>query len=564
MFVMFKKIVSVSLLLVAIIGLTPQMIHAAPGVSVLPAEQNGIREKITLLTKQLQLLQLQLVQSTTVSSTSVAKTPLYPSSVVGTDFDYITDADPNAFQCLEYVGYKPFEMPDKTSDTAPLVQDAFVFNAHFSDGTSVGIALDKDFGSRGVAEADAMRYTSRLGKFPTLYRSNLNHIVVHKGGVDTTAFAEDKGHFFVIYSDNATKRIGTHDLEETFFHEGTHATIQDSYIRTTAWQNAKAADNAYITNYAGSEDQEDFAESALFAYTLIHNPERFPVTDRVNIETTIPNRIAFFRTIYTSPRTYSVGPVNAACLPKDTTAPSAPTGLSGSEASRNQIKLTWKASTDAVGVTNYLIERCQGASCTSFSQIGTASSTTYTTSGLAATTDYRFRVRATDAAGNRSAYSTVINYTTSQSVTPSPETVTVFLDTFESSLNWTKKGDVARHTGTPKVGSYSVQLKATSSIEKTISLSGYKNAKVSFKMGAHSLDNKKENLQAHYYNGSAWVLLAEIINDSANENNKLNTYTFSLPTSLNGQSKFKLRFTLNGSGVEDYGYVDDVKVTGTK
>lgn len=232
-----------------------------------------------------------------------APAPLYPSSVVGTDFDFITDNDPDAFQRLEYLGFIQFEMPDKRPNSEPLVQDAYVFEAYFNDGTQISIAMDKDFGSREVAEQDAQRYTPRLGKLPTLYRMNIGHIVVHKGGPDTTAFSEDKGHFFIIYSDNATKRIGTHDLEETFFHEGTHASIQSSYLNSAAWQNAKAADNAHVTEYAKTEDQEDFAESALFAYTIIYHPERIPVSERVKIEQLIPNRIAFFRSIFTAPPT---------------------------------------------------------------------------------------------------------------------------------------------------------------------------------------------------------------------------------------------------------------------
>lgn len=232
-----------------------------------------------------------------------AVAPLYSSSVVGTDFDFITDDDPDAFERLEYVGFEQFEMPDKRSESEPLVQDAYLFKAYFSDGTQLGIAMDKDFGSREAAEQDAERYTSRLGKLPILYRMNINHIVVHTGGADTTAFAEDKGHFFVIYSDNATKRIGTHDLEETFFHEGTHASIQSNYLTSTAWKQAKAADGAFVTKYAGTDDQEDFAESALFAYTIIHHPERIPAGDRQKIEQTIPNRIAFFRNIFSAPPT---------------------------------------------------------------------------------------------------------------------------------------------------------------------------------------------------------------------------------------------------------------------
>ncbi len=224
--------------------------------------------------------------------------PLYRSSVVGTDFDFITENDPSTFDRLEYAGLKEFEMPDKRGSGEPLLQDAHVFDAHFTDGTKVSIALDKDFGTRQAAEQDAMRYAPRLGKLPSLYRQNLRHIVVHQGGVDTTAFAEDKGNFFVLYSENATKRIGTHDLEETLFHEATHASIQVNLLNGAAWKKAKTLDNAYITNYAETEDQEDFAESALFAYTLIHHPERFPTVDREKIARQIPNRIAFFRNVY--------------------------------------------------------------------------------------------------------------------------------------------------------------------------------------------------------------------------------------------------------------------------
>jgi hypothetical protein len=233
------------------------------------------------------------------SSISSTPAPLYRSSVVGTDFDFITESDPSAFERIEYVEFKEFEMPDKRRTGEPLIQNAHVFDSYFTDGTKIRIALDKAFGSRQAAEQDVMRYTPRLGKLPSLYRQNLSHVVVHKGGADTTAFAEDKGHFFVIYSDNATKRIGTHDLEETFFHEGTHASIQARYLGGSAWDNAKRLDNAYITNYAKTKDQEDFAESALFAYTLIYHPERFPADERAKIEKQIPNRIAFFRSVYT-------------------------------------------------------------------------------------------------------------------------------------------------------------------------------------------------------------------------------------------------------------------------
>ena len=239
-----------------------------------------------------------LPASTQRAPDAPAASPLYRSSVVGTDFDFITDDDPDAFARLEYVGFEQFEMPDKRAGDEPLVQNAYLFDAHFADGATITFALDREFGSREAAEQDVVRYMPRIGKLPMLYRRNIRHVVVHKGGADTTAFAEDKGHFFVIYSGNAAERIGTHDLEETFFHEGTHASIQASHLAGAAWSEAKSLDGAYITEYATTDDQEDFAESALFAYTIIHHPERFPPAERERIGKQIPNRIAFFRKVY--------------------------------------------------------------------------------------------------------------------------------------------------------------------------------------------------------------------------------------------------------------------------
>ena len=103
----------------------------------------------------------------------------------------------------------------------------------------------------------------------------------------------------------------------------------------------------------------------------------------------------------------------AATLPGgDTTPPTAPSGLGATAASSSQVNLAWTAATDTVGVTGYLVERCTGAGCNSFAQIGTATGTTFNSTGLAATTSYSYRVRATDAAGNLSPFSNIASATT--------------------------------------------------------------------------------------------------------------------------------------------------------
>ncbi len=96
----------------------------------------------------------------------------------------------------------------------------------------------------------------------------------------------------------------------------------------------------------------------------------------------------------------------------DTTAPSTPSGLTATAASANQVNLSWTASNDNVGVTGYRVERCTGATCTVFTQVGTPTTTTFNDTGLTPSTTYRYQVRAVDAAGNFSAYSTIASATT--------------------------------------------------------------------------------------------------------------------------------------------------------
>jgi len=96
----------------------------------------------------------------------------------------------------------------------------------------------------------------------------------------------------------------------------------------------------------------------------------------------------------------------------DTTPPSIPTAPAASVIGSTQIDLSWAPSTDNAGVSGYRVERCQGAGCSSFVQIAAPTGTSYSNTGLAGGTSYSYRVRATDAAGNLSGYSTVATATT--------------------------------------------------------------------------------------------------------------------------------------------------------
>lgn len=102
----------------------------------------------------------------------------------------------------------------------------------------------------------------------------------------------------------------------------------------------------------------------------------------------------------------------------DTTPPTAPTNLKASVISSSQINLTWTASTDNVGVTNYKVFRNNV-------QVGQNLNPSFNNTGLTANTTYTYYVIAYDAAGNSSPKSASVSATTAGSVTITVSNVAV-------------------------------------------------------------------------------------------------------------------------------------------
>lgn len=90
---------------------------------------------------------------------------------------------------------------------------------------------------------------------------------------------------------------------------------------------------------------------------------------------------------------------------QDTVAPSVPSNLAASSTTIASTDLSWTASTDNVGVTNYSMYQDNVA-------LVSTQTTSHTVNGLIANTSYSFKVKARDAAGNESGFSNVINVQT--------------------------------------------------------------------------------------------------------------------------------------------------------
>jgi chitinase len=130
----------------------------------------------------------------------------------------------------------------------------------------------------------------------------------------------------------------------------------------------------------------------------------------------------------------------------DTSAPTIPTNLTTATISPTQINLAWTAATDNVTVTGYAIFR-------DGSELATTTNTTFHNTGLTASTTYSYLVKAFDAAGNRSASSTIASATTlatsTDSTTPSvPTNLSAnVISATQINLNWSTSTDNIAVTG---------------------------------------------------------------------------------------------------------------------
>lgn len=95
----------------------------------------------------------------------------------------------------------------------------------------------------------------------------------------------------------------------------------------------------------------------------------------------------------------------------DTTAPTTPPAPTATAKSASQIDVRWTAAKDNVGVAGYRVLRNGVA-------VATATGASFSDSGLAPSTSYRYSVMAFDAAGNQSSASLTASATTTAAATP--------------------------------------------------------------------------------------------------------------------------------------------------
>lgn len=241
----------------------------------------------------------------------------------------------------------------------------------------------------------------------------------------------------------------------------------------------------------------------------------------------------------------------------DTQAPTTPSSLSASNITSSSFDIAWNASTDNVGVTGYNVYL--GGTLD-----GTTNSTSYSFSGLSASTAYNVSVSAYDAAGNTSSQAST-NATTSGGGGGSQ---VLTADFFESGLDgWIDGGsDCFRYGGSRSYeGNRSIRIRDNSNssrMTKSVDVSGYASVEVEFYFYAYSMENG-EDFWLRYNDGSGWVTVASWARGTDFNNNTFYSTTVTLDaSSFSLTSNAQFRFQNDASANGDHIYIDAVTITG--
>ncbi|MEW9711370.1 family 14 glycosylhydrolase, partial [Paenibacillus sp. SI92] len=225
----------------------------------------------------------------------------------------------------------------------------------------------------------------------------------------------------------------------------------------------------------------------------------------------------------------------------DTIAPSVPTNVAVSGKTGSSVSLSWTASTDNVGVTGYEIWR-DGA------KVGTSTTTSYTSSGLAAGTTYSYTVKAYDAAGNVSAASAAVSATT-DTVTTNSVTVyykrgyaTPFIHYRPTGGTWTTAPGVSM-----PVSEYPAYNKVTVNIGTATQLEAV------FNNGSGTWDNNNSN--NYLFNVGSWTFTPSSNGGpgsiTAAPTGDGDTIAPSVPTNVNASAKTDTTVTLSWTASTD-------------
>jgi len=151
----------------------------------------------------------------------------------------------------------------------------------------------------------------------------------------------------------------------------------------------------------------------------------------------------------------------------------------------------------------------------------------------------------------------------------------IFFDTFDpltpASNGWTVVSSPDWQTAAPVNGTRSIRFRGSTAtgpdeaIYRSVPTTGYSEINVSYRLGAQSLDSSSEYFAAQYSTnaGGSYTDITRITGPYTGSTTFTSYTSGAIPTAADNQaSNFWVRIGIWASATNDYGWIDDVKVTG--
>ncbi len=230
----------------------------------------------------------------TATGLAVARTPQAADppyhGTVWVDPDIISSSDPTAFQEIAAAGRGERTMFDRRV-SGWITVNAYLFIAQFDDGLTAEVQVNPEFGSASAALAEANKYGRVIGRLPTVLRTDVETVWIHKGN-HLLGGGNDNILIHVDHAENSKKKGF---LEEELVHEGAHTSLDPKHSAALDWISAQKGDGNFISTYARDyPKREDIAESFLSYLAVRYRSARISQSYEQTILKTIPNRIAYF------------------------------------------------------------------------------------------------------------------------------------------------------------------------------------------------------------------------------------------------------------------------------
>lgn len=205
------------------------------------------------------------------------------------DPDIITSADPTALESVTANGTGQRSMYDRRVEDFITVE-AHLFDIVFDDGLTAEVRVNPEFAAADALAA-AQKYARALGHLPTILRSEMQTVSIHRG--EEAFVGGDNG--IVVHTDQAALYESAGILEEALAHEAVHTSLDAAHAASPGWLSAQSMDPTFISGVARDfPTVEDVAESFLPYLAVRHRSDRITTFLEGVINDAIPARLAYF------------------------------------------------------------------------------------------------------------------------------------------------------------------------------------------------------------------------------------------------------------------------------